>query len=111
MADELEIEIDEIELLIHGHVVYTTFQGFAVFNPQKQILRIEQLGQWQTWKRCYERLEVCPVQSKPLYDALHAAVLAQYGAQIDDEIADWWSDHPENFDREAPPARRIRDYL
>lgn len=110
---EIEIEVDQIDVILQGHELTTNFHGVVTFTPKKQILKIEQFGKWNPWRRNYERLEVCPKLSRDLYQALEAGFLAAYAQEIDDAIYDWAVESGEYVDRHEDmfPPRRIRDYI
>lgn len=111
--NEIEIEVDQIDVILQGHELTTNFHGVVTFNPKKQVLRIEQFGKWNAWRRQYERLDVCPKLSRDLYQALEAGFLSAYAQEIDDAIYDWAVESGEYVDRHEAmfPPRRIRDYI
>jgi hypothetical protein len=112
ISHEIELEVDELFILIQGHELQTDFRGWVTFTPKKEVIRIEQLGEWQTFRWRYARMEVDPKLSKDLYHALEAGILKHYADEINQAIDDWAEENGYGEPADDPhPPRLMRDYF
>lgn len=73
--EEFDLTLDEVELVIEGHKIYTTFRGVVTFDCRRRVKSIERYDDND------KLVMVCPHQSPALHKALLAAA-----ATRDDEM-------------------------
>lgn len=93
---DLELEIDECTIILCGHELTLLMDLVVTFDTSKRILRIEQIVDRSAGTRLRSHAEVCPVQSKALYDALFAYLTTSAGIQscMDEAIEQFYLDQP-----------------
>jgi hypothetical protein len=96
--EEFSAAIDEPDVILCGHEMTLIFEGRFWFDCKKNVTKIEQKGAYSAWRRAHEWLEVCPVLSKPLYDALYSHAVTTRQECMDDAIRDYWDNRPTRGD-------------
>lgn len=84
--EEFELKLDEVELVIEGHPIFTTFAGVITFDCRKRVKLIERRDENDTL------VAVCPHKSP----ALHKALLAAFAAcesEADEIIRNYEYEH------------------
>jgi hypothetical protein len=85
---EFELSFDEPTVILFGHEITMILFGRFEFDRHCRITKIYQdVGD-------KDFVEVCPVQSKPLYDALHAYLTtsAAHQERMAEVIGRWWGE-------------------
>ena len=85
---EFELPFDEPTIILHGHELTLIMFGRFEFDRHSRVTKVFQEVDGGKF------VEVCPVQSKPLYDALHSHLTtnAAYQDQMAEVIGRWWGD-------------------
>ncbi len=84
--EEFELKLDEVELTIEGHRIFTTFAGVITFDCRKRVKLIERRNEDD------QLVAVCPHKSPALHKALLAA-FAACDAEADEIIRNYEFDN------------------
>ncbi len=100
--EDFSLIIDEVELVIEGHAIYTTFAGVVTFDCRRRVKAIERRDEHD------QLVKVCPHQSPALHKALLAAAIAR-----DDEMREIIADyqHENGLAEDAYPRLMSRELI
>lgn len=100
--EEFELKLDEVELTIEGHRIFTTFRGVVTFDCRRRVKSIERYDDND------KLVKVCPHQSPALHKALLAAA-----ATCDDEMREIINayEHEHGLVEDAYPRMMQREFI